>query len=141
MRDKYFWPGMTKSIQKYTSSCHSCQTNKHETQPKDGILQPIPLAHEPFQSVSMDFIVNLQTHILRGEYYTDIATCSDQNACGVYKNGSIICWGKIFQILLLNPLGIPGKKVLCRGNCAETIVNFHRSESMMQRKKSSHFLH
>jgi hypothetical protein len=59
MRDKYFWPGMTKSIQKYTSSCHSCQTNKHETQPKDGILQPLQLAHEPFQSVSMDFIVNL----------------------------------------------------------------------------------
>lgn len=59
MRERYFWPGMTKQISKYTSSCHSCQTNKHETNPKSGILHPLPLAHEPFTSVSMDFIVNL----------------------------------------------------------------------------------
>jgi hypothetical protein len=59
MRDKYFWPGMSKQISKYTASCHSCQTNKHENNPKSGILHPLPLAHEPFASVSMDFIVNL----------------------------------------------------------------------------------
>ena len=59
MREFFFWPGMSKDILKYVRGCHSCQTNNNSNQHTAGILKPLDIPHLPFESVSMDFIINL----------------------------------------------------------------------------------
>jgi hypothetical protein len=59
MREFFFWPGMSKDILKYVSGCHSCQINSASNRQTAGILKPLDIPHSPFESVSMDFIINL----------------------------------------------------------------------------------
>jgi len=56
---KFFWPTLGSDVRKYVNSCHQCQINKATNQRPAGLLQPLPIPCEPWESVSMDFITQL----------------------------------------------------------------------------------
>ena len=53
------WPGLTTDVERYVACCPSCQCNKPTSQRPGGLLQPLPLPDYPWQSVALDFIVQL----------------------------------------------------------------------------------
>jgi hypothetical protein len=59
VRKNFWWPGMARDVRRFVASCDSCQrmkpTNKHPV----GLLQPLPVPGDTWDSVSMDFIVSL----------------------------------------------------------------------------------
>jgi hypothetical protein len=54
-----FWPGMDKYIEDFVGSCESGQGSKAQKQTCYGLLSSVELAYVPWQSISMDFIVDL----------------------------------------------------------------------------------
>ncbi|KAI0995439.1 Transposon Tf2-9 polyprotein [Podosphaera aphanis] len=55
----YFWPSMRKYIARYVRNCHSCRRSKPNQQAKQGVLRPLPIARQPWQEISMDFVTGL----------------------------------------------------------------------------------
>ncbi|KAH9744594.1 Endonuclease [Citrus sinensis] len=55
----YFWPHMRDDIEAYVRTCLVCQQDKVDHQLPAGLLEPLPLATRPWESVSMDFITSL----------------------------------------------------------------------------------
>jgi hypothetical protein len=55
----YYWPGMHADVKQYVRSCLPCQANKPSPQLPMGLLQPLPVPERRWDSVSMDFIVQL----------------------------------------------------------------------------------
>ncbi|MCO5550638.1 hypothetical protein L7F22_004127 [Adiantum nelumboides] len=55
----YFWPQMQQDVIKYVKVCHSCQIMKASRQLPQGLLQPLPVPKERWESISMDFITTL----------------------------------------------------------------------------------
>lgn len=57
-RDKlkaYYWPGMTKDVERYVETCEVCQKHKTSKKPKYGLMQPIKVS-EIFERVHVDII-------------------------------------------------------------------------------------
>ncbi|GJP54247.1 hypothetical protein CLOM_g13357 [Closterium sp. NIES-68] len=55
----YYWPHMADDVQKFVTSCATCQRMKSSKQKKAGLLQPLPVPEQPWQVVSLDFITGL----------------------------------------------------------------------------------
>lgn len=55
----YWWPTWRKDVERFVLTCRNCQTNKASNQKPGGLLQPLPVPEQPWDSVSMDFIVQL----------------------------------------------------------------------------------
>ena len=55
----YYWPQMKQDVIKFVASCHSCQQMKASRNLPKGLLQPLPVPHERWESISMDFITSL----------------------------------------------------------------------------------
>ncbi|CAI7737760.1 unnamed protein product [Closterium sp. NIES-53] len=52
----YYWPHMADDVQKFVTSCDTCQRMKSSKQKKAGLLQPLPVPEQTWQVVSLDFI-------------------------------------------------------------------------------------
>ena len=52
----YWWPRITKEVNKYCDSCSTCQANKTSTQRPVGLLHSLPIPNRPWGSIGMDFI-------------------------------------------------------------------------------------
>jgi len=57
--NSFYWPGMTRDIHTYVTTCPTCQQIKHAQHLPYGLLQPIPIPSQPFKMVTMDFIGEL----------------------------------------------------------------------------------
>jgi integrase-like protein len=57
----FYWPRMNNDVRDYVKSCDSCQRIKASQQAPAGLLQPLPIPKQPWDQVSMDFIVQLPT--------------------------------------------------------------------------------
>ncbi|CAI7858245.1 unnamed protein product [Closterium sp. NIES-53] len=55
----YYWPHMANDVQKFVTSCDTCQRMKSSKQKKAGLLQPLSVPEQPWQVVSLDFITGL----------------------------------------------------------------------------------
>ena len=55
----FYWPRMNNDVRNYVKSCDSCQRIKASQQVPAGLLQPLPIPQQPWDQVSMDFIVQL----------------------------------------------------------------------------------
>lgn len=55
----FWWPHMTRSVRSYVTSCDICQRTKPSSMPPAGLLQPLPIAQQPWAQVSMDLITDL----------------------------------------------------------------------------------
>lgn len=55
----FWWPGVRKYVKNYVLTCDQCQRSKTPRHKPHGLLQPLPVPHRPWISISMDFIVKL----------------------------------------------------------------------------------
>ena len=55
----FWWPGMRSDAAKYVQRCGTCQRFKGQHIKPAGLLQPLPISEGRWDSVSMDFIVQL----------------------------------------------------------------------------------
>ncbi|GJP73421.1 hypothetical protein CLOP_g4136 [Closterium sp. NIES-67] len=55
----YYWPHLADDVQKFVTSCDTCQRMKSSKHKKAGLLQPLPVPEQPWQVVSLDFITGL----------------------------------------------------------------------------------
>ncbi|KAJ3708704.1 hypothetical protein LUZ61_012409 [Rhynchospora tenuis] len=55
----FYWPHLKQFVHDHVSACQSCQINKPERVPYPGLLQPMPIPDEAWQSVGLDFITGL----------------------------------------------------------------------------------
>jgi hypothetical protein len=55
----FWWPGLRRDIKSFIAVCDSCQKVKADNQKPAGLLHPLPIAQKRWQTVSMDFIVEL----------------------------------------------------------------------------------
>jgi transposase InsO family protein len=54
-----YWPRMHRDIERYITSCYSCQRIKTSQQSPTGLLKPLPIPARPWEVISMDFITQL----------------------------------------------------------------------------------
>lgn len=59
LSSRFYWPRMKVDIIKYCESCDTCQKTKNSNFKKFGLLIPNPIPSRPYESISMDFVVNL----------------------------------------------------------------------------------
>ena len=59
LSQKFYWKRMKANVLEYCRSCDACQKTKFGNFNKFGFLIPNPIPTRPYQSISMDFIVNL----------------------------------------------------------------------------------
>ena len=59
LSSRFYWKRMKLDIVKFCKSCDVCQKTKSPNFTKFGMLIPNPIPSRPYQSISMDFIVNL----------------------------------------------------------------------------------
>ena len=55
----FWWPQMWKDVKEFVLSCDVCSRSKTPRHRPYGLLQPLPIPHRPWSSVSMDFITDL----------------------------------------------------------------------------------
>ncbi|GJP63315.1 hypothetical protein CLOP_g20387 [Closterium sp. NIES-67] len=55
----YYWPHLAEDVQKFVTSCDTCQRMKNSKQKKAELLQPLLVPEQPWQVVSLDFITGL----------------------------------------------------------------------------------
>ncbi|GJP79406.1 hypothetical protein CLOP_g9640, partial [Closterium sp. NIES-67] len=53
------WHHLADDVQKFVTSCDTCQRMKSSKQKKAGLLQPLPVPEQPWLVVSVDFITGL----------------------------------------------------------------------------------
>ena len=59
LKESYFWPKMSFSVQNHVSTCPQCQLVKATTQKRSGLMSPLPVPKRPWEMFSMDLIVQL----------------------------------------------------------------------------------
>lgn len=59
IRERFTWKGLKKDIIKYVQECGTRQSNKVEHTHLAGLLQPLPIPEQKWESISMDFITGL----------------------------------------------------------------------------------
>jgi hypothetical protein len=52
----FWWPRMREEVQEYIGSCIACQSNKANNRAPAGLLHPLPIPTQKWESVSMDFV-------------------------------------------------------------------------------------
>jgi hypothetical protein len=55
----FYWPAMHDAVREYVRACPSCQFNKPVLARPAGLLHPLTVPSHPWESISMDFIVEL----------------------------------------------------------------------------------
>ena len=59
VKHMFWWPTLTTDVTQYVKYCPSCQRNKSSNRLPAGLLQPMPVPGSPWQSISMDMVVDL----------------------------------------------------------------------------------
>ena len=58
LRHFYYWPKMSRDVQRYVIRCNICQLEKGHSQ-NTGLYTPLPVPSRPWDSVSIDFVLGL----------------------------------------------------------------------------------
>jgi hypothetical protein len=59
IRERFSWKGLKDDVLKHIRECTTCQQNKSEQTHPTGLLQPLPIPEQKWESISMDFITGL----------------------------------------------------------------------------------
>ena len=70
----YYWPQIRDDVETYVKTCLVCQQDKVEQHQPRGLLEPLPTAERPWESVTMDFIIGLP----KSERYGSIIVVVDR---------------------------------------------------------------
>ena len=60
LRRYFYWSKLAKSVKQFVKSCEICQRSKGD-KPMPNPLQPLPIPKQPWEDVSMNFIMGLPT--------------------------------------------------------------------------------
>ena len=74
----YWWPQMVADILKYIKTCDICQRMKVPRHKPYGLLSPLPVPEEPWQDISLDYIVGLPPSARDGRAYDAILVIVDR---------------------------------------------------------------
>jgi len=55
----YYWPHMDKEVKEYVKSCLACASIKSSNLPPAGLLHPLPIPNDRFETMTIDFITQL----------------------------------------------------------------------------------
>ena len=58
VKDRFYWPSLKKDVARIVAQCRTCQIAKAKKQTTD-LYTPLPVPHEPWKDVSMDFVLGL----------------------------------------------------------------------------------
>nr|XP_019066969.1 uncharacterized protein LOC109119103 [Solanum lycopersicum] len=102
----YYWPWMWDDIEVYVRTCLICQQDKVETKVPGGLLEPLPIAKKPWDSVTMDFITclpnskrigNIMVVVDRFSKYARFnartASCKAKEEARIFLRDVIKYWG------------------------------------------------
>ena len=59
IEQKFYWKRMKSDLLRFVQTCNVCQKTKPSNFNRYGYLIPNPIPSRPYQSIAMDFIVNL----------------------------------------------------------------------------------
>ncbi len=59
LKKSHYWPHLKDDVKEYVKTCLTCQQNQTLNKKQAGLLRPLPIPERPWESVSMDFMVNL----------------------------------------------------------------------------------
>ncbi|CAI7793981.1 unnamed protein product [Closterium sp. NIES-53] len=59
LQRNYYWADMPTDVQRYVTTCPTCQAMKSSRQRPAGLLQPLEPPERPWQQVTMDFVTGL----------------------------------------------------------------------------------
>ncbi len=59
LKKSYYWPNFKDDAKEYVKICLTCQQNWTLNKKQVGLLRPLPIPEGSWESVSMDFMVNL----------------------------------------------------------------------------------
>lgn len=77
----YFWPGLRRVLDDYIAGCLPCQQNKPSRHAPYGSLASLPIPDQPWDSISVDFIVKLPPSLdLFGSTFDSILVVVDRFA-------------------------------------------------------------
>ena len=55
----YYWPKMYQDVANFVKTCDACQRSKTENRPTAGLLKPLPVPSQPWDTIAMDLITDL----------------------------------------------------------------------------------
>ena len=58
VEDRFFWPRLKTDVARICELCRVCQLAKGQKK-NTGLYQPLPIPHEPWQDLSMGFVLGL----------------------------------------------------------------------------------
>jgi len=56
IRRYFWWPTLGKDVDKFCTSCATCQVNKPRSTLQAGLLHSLPIPTQPWTSIAMDFV-------------------------------------------------------------------------------------
>jgi hypothetical protein len=59
LKRQFYWPRMDKTVAQFIANCHECKRAKAFVDGYNGVLIPLPIPHQPWQDISMDFVTGL----------------------------------------------------------------------------------
>jgi hypothetical protein len=59
LKKSYYWPNLKDDVKEYVKICLTYYQNRTFNKKQVGLLRPLPIPKGPWESVSMDFMVNL----------------------------------------------------------------------------------
>ncbi|XP_071933133.1 uncharacterized protein [Coffea arabica] len=58
LQEHFYWPRMKRDVERHTQRCVTCHQEKSKVHPY-GLYTPLPIPHEPWVDLSMDFVLGL----------------------------------------------------------------------------------
>ncbi|XP_071917089.1 uncharacterized protein [Coffea arabica] len=58
LQEHFYWPRMKRDVERHTQRCVTCHQAKSKVHPY-GLYTPLPIPHEPYVDLSMDFVLGL----------------------------------------------------------------------------------
>ena len=58
VEDRFYWPSLKRDVARIVAQCRTCRIAKAKKQ-NTGLYTPLPVPHEPWKDVSMDFVLGL----------------------------------------------------------------------------------
>lgn len=112
----YFWPNMHKDVVNFVSSCDSCLSHKHSTQPTLGTMGRPKDCSRPFQMLSMDLVGPLPVSKKQNTFLL-VVTCCFSKYCMLFpiRRATAEIIARILEERIFLVHGIPSTLLMDNG--------------------------